>query len=234
MLRSAYGVGKMLKANGYALARAADFEYDDAFRAAMPEFLEAWEHLETDRYVPQHDGMRCRRHAVFLFDPSTGELERRASEPYIQSRESNILYGGLAREFGPIEDGMARNRCFQDTVLHDALLLAGNATAPVRINVHAVRITATRDHAGKPSPEGMHQDGFDHIAIHLVQRSPNLRGARTSVAASGGRVLAERELTGFLDSIFADDRRVWHSTSAARTDGPPGYRDVLLLSFDLA
>jgi hypothetical protein len=77
----------------------------------------------------------------------------------------------------------------------------------------------------------MHQDGFDHIAIHLVARSPHLRGASTAIADSE-RALAETELSAFLDTVYADDRRVWHGTSPVRTDGTPGLRDVLLLSFD--
>ncbi len=215
---------------GFALVRREDFQIERAV-GRPTALIEAWENLEPDPYVTQREDARRRRHGEFSFDPDTGHLERLPSRAYVQASESSSLYGGVERHFAPIEEATADDTFFRALVLHDALLVAPPGSRPLHIHVHLVRITATAGADGDPSPEGMHRDGFDHIAIHVISRSSAMTGGVTTVSDDDGSILAECVLSDFMDSLYADDRRVLHATSPVRTDSARAHRDVLLLSF---
>jgi hypothetical protein len=92
-------------------------------------------------------------------------------------------------------------------------------------------VVATADEPGKPTPEGIHCDGFDFVTFHVVDRV-NVTGGENIVYAKDETPLLRRTLLDPWDSILADDSRVLHYTTEVRPcDGEVGHRDMLLMSY---
>ena len=233
MITARTNIRSALGRDGYCLVPAAEFELERRAAAAFCAFQELWAALEPDAYIKATPPRRLRRHAQFRYQPSTGQLSQLPNSPYYQSLRSNPLYGGKPREFAPFTSDAANNRFFRDLVEFN-LLQFPEFHDTVDVHAHMVRIVGRIKVAGEPSPEGMHQDGFDFISIHLIGRS-NVSGGETVIRGSAGDVVARVTLTSPMDSIYMDDRLLYHSTSAISPAGPgDAARDVLLLSYDQA
>jgi len=98
--------------------------------------------------------------------------------------------------------------------------------------MHQFRIEADPRHAGLPTPEGMHRDGVDWVAVTLIGRS-NVAGGVTAVADAAGQTLGSFTLETPLDTVLLDDRRVWHGVTPVQPLDPAttAHRDVLVLTF---
>jgi hypothetical protein len=84
----------------------------------------------------------------------------------------------------------------------------------------------------RPTPEGRHRDGHDYVAMHLIRRV-RCGGGETLIYPRGGaKVLARTTLSDPLDSVLVDDGAVDHEVTPLAVDGGPGYRDVLLVTFE--
>ena len=68
-------------------------------------FAASWNDLGLDLYMA--DGGRYRRRRYATFTVSSENITRKPSQPHYQSRDHNLLNGGIERWFGPIEDAIA-------------------------------------------------------------------------------------------------------------------------------
>ncbi|MEE9351203.1 MAG: 2OG-Fe dioxygenase family protein, partial [Thiotrichaceae bacterium] len=86
--------------------------------------------------------------------------------------------------------------------------------------------------AGKPSPEGIHQDGADYVFIMLLDRE-NVSGASNTIHNKSGGVIYEATLKQSGEAILIDDKRHWHGVSKVLQDDKnlESHRDVLVLTF---
>ncbi len=100
------------------------------------------------------------------------------------------------------------------------------------VEMHQFRIEADPQHAGLPTPEGMHRDGVDWVAVTLIGRH-NVSGGVTAVADEARRPLGSFTLETPLDTVLLDDHRVWHGVTPVQPLDPavPAHRDVLVLTF---
>lgn len=196
-----------------------------------PAFAASWKDLGLDTYMADGGRYRKRRHAVFAADARG--IARKEHQPHYQSRDYNSLNGGIARWFDPIKEEVAFGPTMQ-TILRACRGWFERLT-PVpawHIEVHQFRIEARAGQAGKPTPEGTHQDGVDHVLVLLVGRE-NVRSGETTVTDLTRKPLGSFTLTEPLDSAVVDDNRVMHGVTpvepvdAAR----PGHRDLLVVTF---
>ena len=208
-----------------ALAAAGSLADWDGFAAS-------WNDLGLDTYMADGGRYRKRRHAVFAADAAG--IRRKPHQPHYQSRDYNALNGGIERWFAP----MAAAGPSLTTILTfcRALFDLLTPTPTWHIEVHQFRIEARAEAPGQPTPEGMHQDGVDHVLVLLVGRE-NVREGVTTVADLARRPLGSFTLTEPFDAALVDDNRAMHgvtpvvpvdsSTPGAR----PGARDVLVVTF---
>jgi hypothetical protein len=100
------------------------------------------------------------------------------------------------------------------------------------VRVHQIRIVALPGEPGLPAPEGVHQDGTDFLALHLVRRQ-NVAGAESTIYDPGRRPIATYTMRQPLDSFIIEDPRVLHGVTPVHTaDGrTPGARDMLGIDF---
>ncbi|WP_160121872.1 2OG-Fe dioxygenase family protein [Rhodovarius lipocyclicus] len=200
--------------------------------AALAEFAESWNRLETDRFMADGGRYRRRRHTSFNALPGRPAL-RNLHRPHFQATVHNSLNGGLDRWFAPVEDAIAHGPALE------ALLAFGTGVVndlrpatPWFIEMHQFRIEAAAGFPGYPTPEGVHHDGVDFVMIAMIART-NLAGGETVITNDAGDELARFTLDGLLDTAFVDDARVMHGVSPVKPADAtrPSCRDVLVLTW---
>ena len=221
-----------LRDAGFAFAQAPDMAaaLGDGLRD-WDAFAASWNDLGLDTYMADGGRYRKRRHAAFRAGPQG--IARKPHQPHYQSRDYNALNGGIARWFEPVLDEAAGTASFQ-SILGFCNGLFG-ALTPVpswHVEVHQFRIEARPDAAGRPTPEGMHQDGVDWVLVLMVSRV-NIVEGETSIHGLDRGLLGSFTLRAPLDSALVDDHRVFHGVTAVRALDPmrPAHRDVLVVTF---
>ena len=194
-------------------------------------FAASWDALGLDTFMADGGRYRKRRHAVFAAD--AGGIRRKPHQPHYQSRDYNPLNGGIERWFAPVDPAVGAGTSLT-TILGfcRALFDRLTETPAWHIEVHQFRIEARADTPGRPTPEGTHQDGVDHVLVLLIGRR-NVREGETTVTDLAGRKLGSFTLTAPLDAALVDDNRVMHGVTAVAPIDPeqPGSRDVLVVTF---
>ena len=176
---------------------------------------------------------RKRRFAVFGARAGVPAIERKPHQPHYQSRDYNTLNGGIERWFSPILPEVGGGPTMT-AVLRFCRDLFERLSGPRdwHIELHQFRIEARRGVEGRPTPEGRHRDGVDHVLVLLVGRR-NVQSGMTTIHDLDGRTLGSFTLTEPLDAALVDDRRVMHGVTPVEPVDPrePGFRDVLVVTF---
>jgi hypothetical protein len=201
--------------------------------ADWPAFRASWNDLAIDEYLAE--GVRSRRRRFAVYDAGqNGAVARQPHQPHFQHREYNQLFGGVERWFEPVVDSVGGGDTMTTVVRFCAR--AFGELAPLvprwRVEAHQFRIEARADHAGQPTPEGVHRDGVDFVLVLLVNRDNIVSGVTTAYDLAGAE-LGTFTLTEPLDAALVDDNRVAHGvTPVAPLDAArSGYRDVLVVTF---
>jgi len=195
-------------------------------------FAASWDDLGLDTYMADGGRYRRRRHAVFLADPD-GPIRRDAHQPHWQSRDYNALNGGIQRWFDPVLPEIGDGAALRGILAFCRKLFEAQSGARNwKIEIHQFRIEARPDSAGKPTPEGAHRDGVDHVLVLMVART-NIAEGTTTIHALDGTTLGSFTLAEPLDAALVDDHRVAHGVTPVRPLDPalPAHRDVLVVTF---
>ena len=221
-----------LRDGGFVFARAPDMHaaLGDGVRD-WEAFAASWDDLGLDTYMADGGRYRKRRHAAFRAGPDG--ISRKPHQPHYQSRDYNALNGGIARWFEPVLDAAARTASFQSILgFCNELFTALTPVPSWHVEVHQFRIEARPDEAGRPTPEGMHQDGVDWVLVLMVNRE-NIAEGETSIHGLDRGLLGSFTLRAPLDSALVDDHRVFHGVTPVRALDPalPAHRDVLVVTF---
>lgn len=224
-----------LTGQGFVFAPAATLRAALAPFGALPgwdAFAASWNDLGLDTYMADGGRYRRRRHAVFLADPGAA-IRRDEHQPHWQSRDYNSLNGGIQRWFDPVTPQVGDGDTLQGILKFcRALFEVQSGAQPWKIEIHQFRIEARPDSVGKPTPEGAHRDGVDHVLVLMVART-NIAEGHTTIHAPDGTTLGSFTLTEPLDAALVDDRRVAHGVTPVRPLDPalPAHRDVLVVTF---
>jgi len=199
--------------------------------ADWKDFAASWNDLGLDTYMADGGRYRKRRHAAFAAD--VRGIRRKPHQAHYQSRDYNSLNGGIARWFDPVLPEIGSGPSMT-TILHKCRKLFDRLTpTPAwHIEVHQFRIEARADIVGRPTPEGTHQDGVDHVLVLLVGRQ-NIQSGVTTITDLACHPLGTFTLAEPLDAALVDDNRVMHGVTAVEPVDParPGFRDVLVVTF---
>ncbi|WP_428390737.1 2OG-Fe dioxygenase family protein [Lichenicoccus sp.] len=230
-----------LAKDGFALLRAPQMRAA-LLRHCMPDepaawrdFAESWNDLGLDRYMADGGRYRRRRHATFSV--RQGHIARKPHQPHYQSRDYNLLNGGVERWFAPVTDPIGNHlvlRAILATCEGIFTPLTPPALRPAdwHVELHQFRIEAHDGEQGQPTPEGLHRDGVDWVLVLLVARE-NVESGVTSIHDLQRRLLGSFTLSEPLDTALVDDGRVYHGVTAIRPlhAGREAYRDVLVATF---
>ena len=223
--------------DGYAFVRASEMRalLEVAGLRDWDGFAASWDDLGIDMYMA--DGGRYRRRRFACFRATSEAVHRKPHQPHYQSRDYNLLNGGVERWFEPVTDAMAAHPAMAAVLTTCRILFHRLTPPPLRpsawhVEVHQFRIEARPGQAGKPTPEGMHRDGVDWVLVLLVSRA-NIASGETTIADLGKTPLGSFTLAEPLDAAVTDDNRVFHGVTPVTPLDParPGHRDVLVVTF---
>jgi hypothetical protein len=230
-------IADAVEGSGFALVRAPQMRavLEEAGLADWDCFARSWDDLGVDGYMA--DGGRYRRRRFACFRAGPDGIVRKPHQPHYQSRDYNLLNGGIERWFEPVSEAIGAHPALC-AVLGTCNTLFDRLTPPTlrpdfwHVETHQFRIEARPGHEGRPTPEGMHRDGVDWVLVLLVSRV-NISEGETSIGDLAKHPLGSFTLTDPLDSAVTDDNRVYHGVTAVTPLDPtrPGHRDVLVVTF---
>ena len=230
-------IAALIARDGFAFVHEAEMR--GVLEAAGSEdwhaFAESWNDLGLDTYMADGGRYRRRRHAAFSAGP--GGIARLPARPHYQSRDYNLLNGGVERWFQPVTEAVERMPAFAAILrtcqrVFDAL---SPGVSEWEVEVHQFRIEAQPGLVGRPTPEGMHRDGVDWVLVLMVRRE-NVASGETTIHDEGRHLLGSFTLTRPMDAAWVDDRRVLHGVTPVEPRDPAGaaFRDVLVVTFKKA
>ncbi len=228
-------IARALRGEGFVFVRgrALRAQLDrGAGLADWEAFRDSWDSLEPDTYLAETGRRRRRRHAVYEISPA-GDTVRQPHQAHYQAVEYNTLQGGIPRFFEPIGTDIGLGPTITAYLRFAWQTFSALAPGPRRwrAEVHQMRIEASAEHPGEPTPEGPHRDGVDYVLVALVARR-NIVSGTTTIFTSRGAPLGAFTLTEPFDAALVDDARVWHGVTAVQPQDPalPSSRDVLVLT----
>lgn len=191
-------------------------------------FAASWNDLGEDRYMADGGRYRRRRHSCLCL--TEDDLTLLAPRPHYQSRDHNILNGGIERWFEPVAPPVLHSPLFKSLIALAAALFPLGAKSHL-IEVHQFRIEARVDLPGLPTPEGMHRDGVDFVLVMLVSRE-NVREGVTQLEIDG-TVRTSFTLSDPMEAVLLDDHRIKHEVTPIVAFDPSeaAHRDVLVVTF---
>ena len=201
--------------------------------ADFDRFAASWDDLAVDTYMRDGGRYRRRRHAALAVerDGTVTVLPRR---PHYQTVDFNPLNGGIERWFEPVQAEVLGGATMA-AIVESCRACFGALSPATRawlVEMHQFRIEAGPGVEGKPTPEGLHRDGVDHVLVLLVRRE-NIVSGTTTIADLDKRPLGSFTLTEPLDAAIVDDARVYHGVTPVSPLDPakPAHRDVLVVTF---
>ena len=221
--------------DGFAFVHAAEMHQLLASAGPLADwtaFAASWNALELDHYMADGGRYRRRRHAVYSARAG-GAIVRAPHQPHYQSRDYNVLNGGIARWFEPVDEIVGGGSTMHAILAFSRGLFESLAGArDWFVEVHQFRIEARAGERGQPTPEGIHRDGVDYVLVLLVERQ-NIVSGTTTVHRLNGDELGAFTLAAPLDAALLDDARVAHGVTAIEPldAGRPAWRDVLVVTW---
>jgi hypothetical protein len=224
-----------ITARGFAWIPRAAWSMSSDLTPHLETLRQDWEHLELDRYLTGRARFRFRRYGRCCWTPANDTLMPLPQEPYFQPEEENSYMGGVSREFAPVLAETVNNPFVR------ALVRACFACLPIpdewhrdtwEVRMHQIRIVATPDQPGIPTPEGIHQDGTDFHTLHLLRRD-NVKGGETTIHDLDRTPIFRCMMRDVLDTLILQDPRIMHSvTPVVAADGKTvGNRDIFGIDF---
>jgi len=192
----------------------------------LVELQRTFDGIPRDPYLKV--GVRHRTQSRFRYEPDRLVLLERVD--LYQSEDINPLeqYGGIVRTYSDMPEWVQTSAAFRGFIDHWLSLVPVPVT---EFSAHQIRTVGD----GMPVPEGRHRDGYEFVAVYVVERKGITADcARTTVwdAATDellvdGVVLDEGEMVSF------DDRLVLHDASPLVPSGnvAHAYRDVIILTY---
>ena len=151
-------------------------------------------------------------------------------QDFNQSEHYNKHQGGMSRAFEEIEDDVVRSMGMLE--MCDKFLESGGFSADNEIEVHQMRIiTLGEVTRTMVSPEGVHQDGYDFIAIVGIDRCNIYGGNALVYKTQGGKQIFDCPLQQG-EMLMIDDRELWHNAGTITKISPDkqGYMDAFILT----
>ncbi len=193
------------------------------------DFADSWNDLGPDLYMADGGRYRRRRHAAFAL--KAGRFTRKPHQPHYQSRDYNALNGDVQRWFDPVLPEVAEGAAMQAILAFCAKNFAPSGGGH-HVEIHQFRIEAKPETVGRPTPEGMHRDGVDHVLVMLIERR-NVAQGITRIGAPDGMPLGEFTLVQPGDTMLIDDHLIFHGVTEIEPIDPakPAWRDALVVTF---
>ncbi|MEI8592595.1 2OG-Fe dioxygenase family protein [Photobacterium sp. Hal280] len=191
---------------------------------AINELSPSFNHLPKTGHA---DGeYRLRRYSIVKATASG--VQHMPVRAFVQSDDINHFQGNVSRTFEPLEDKILFSAGMRE--MCEVFKRANALSDDQEIEIHQIRI-ATLEGETQVAPEGVHQDGFNHIAVIGIGRE-NIEGGEFLVYKNKNQLpFLSMALEQGEVAILADDQ-LWHNArpiKAVKKD-QKGYMDLFVLT----
>ncbi len=169
---------------------------------------------------------RLRRYSVAQW--RHGNVIATDKHDFVQSEDINHFQGDIVRQFEPILDSTLSSDGMREMC---QLFIESNGLPDGQeIEIHQIRITAIYDET-QVAPEGVHQDGFDHIALIGIDRH-NIVGGEIMLYSDNHEAPFFRKVLENGEVAMLADRELWHNARPIRAidHAHEGHMDVFVLT----
>lgn len=191
---------------------------------AIQQLAPSFSHLPHTEHA---DGQyRLRRYSVVAFrDGQVIDLDK---HEFMQTNDFNRFQGDVVRQFEPIEASTLQSDGMKE--ICEVFVESNGLTNGQEIEIHQIRISAVYDET-QVAPEGVHQDGFDHIAMVGMGRH-NIEGGDIMLYNSFNEAPFFRKTLQSGEVAMLADNKLWHNATPIRTviEGEEGHMDVFVLT----
>ncbi|UPQ89252.1 2OG-Fe dioxygenase family protein [Vibrio sinaloensis] len=193
---------------------------DDAIAQLAPTFSKL-------PHTEHADGQyRLRRYSVVtLKDGKVIDLNK---NEFMQTDDINRFQGNVVRQFEPIEQSTLDSEGMRE--MCQLFAASNNLFDGHEIEIHQIRIAAVYDET-QVAPEGVHQDGFEHIALVGMGRH-NIEGGDIMLYNSFNEAPFFRKVLQSGEVAMLADNKLWHNAQPIRSviEGEQGHMDVFVLT----
>lgn len=176
----------------------------------------------------QHaDGQyRLRRYSVVQF--IDGNVVATDKHDFVQSEQINHFQGDIVRQFEPLLNKTINSEGMRE--MCELFVESNELPNGQEIEIHQIRITAVFDET-QVAPEGVHQDGFDHIALIGIDRH-NIVGGEIMLYNDNHEAPFFRKVLENGEVALLADGKLWHNACPIRAieHGKEGHMDVFVLT----
>lgn len=191
---------------------------------AIQQLAPSFSHLPHTEHA---DGQyRLRRYSVVAFrDGQVIDLDK---HEFMQTNDINRFQGDVVRQFEPIEASTLQSDGMRE--ICEVFVESNGLANGQEIEIHQIRISAVYDET-QVAPEGVHQDGFDHIAMVGMGRH-NIEGGDIMLYNSFNEAPFFRKTLQSGEVAMLADNKLWHNATPIRTviEGEEGHMDVFVLT----
>lgn len=169
---------------------------------------------------------RLRRYSVVAF--KNGEVLDLNKNEFMQTDDINRFQGNVVRQFEPVEETTLKSDGMRE--MCQLFATSNNLINGQEIEIHQIRIAAVYDET-QVAPEGVHQDGFEHIALIGMGRH-NIEGGDIMLYNSFNEAPFFRKVLQSGEVAMLADNKLWHNAQPIRSvnQGQEGYMDVFVLT----
>ncbi|WP_038172520.1 MULTISPECIES: 2OG-Fe dioxygenase family protein [Vibrio] len=169
---------------------------------------------------------RLRRYSVVAF--KNGEVLDLNKNEFMQTDDINRFQGNVVRQFEPVEETTLKSDGMRE--MCQLFATSNNLVNGQEIEIHQIRIAAVYDET-QVAPEGVHQDGFEHIALIGMGRH-NIEGGDIMLYNSFNEAPFFRKVLQSGEVAMLADNKLWHNAQPIRSvnQGQEGYMDVFVLT----
>lgn len=201
----------------------------------IASFKNSWNHLLLDEYLGSKEKYRSRRICKMYANNGGQEIIHTADCNFFQNSETNKRLGGINRIYSRSEDKFICSPLLEG-IIHANLQVINHAVGRRNwlITCHQFRIHCDDNSESLATPEGIHCDGHEFVAQHLIGRH-GVDGGESRIYDSSLALLRTQKLTGFLETLMLDDKKVQHDvTPITGRNGVTEnmHRDMLVIDFD--
>lgn len=217
--------------NGYAMEIMNMIDKNNPYETGMLENVDistlqaTFPELPADPYADDRLRSRCYSRFKML---ENGALERRSHKEFMQTSDINDYVGDLDRKYEEIPDHVMQNQAFLE--MFKQFITRTNISSESIIEAHQIRWHC-HNNIKMPAPEGNHQDGFDYIAIFLVNQKNVDGGEIMAFPKKESPPIFKKRLEAG-EYVVLNDRDIFHNASplvpTVNSDG--GFWDLIVLT----
>jgi len=191
---------------------------------SLPQLQNSFNKLPRDKYYTNT------RNRAFSLLKVNNSIEVIGNLNFYQSSQYNNYNGNLLREYDNISNYILNNNSFKDIIFTFNNIVSKKSNKQNNyIQIHKIRVYANKNLTNL-IPEGIHQDGFNMIAICCISRK-NIKGGINRIYDINKNIIYSKQLEEG-EMIIINDIKNYHDvTNIELIDKEKiGYRDIIVLT----